>query len=226
MISSLWIAKTGLDAQQFNVDVISNNLANVTTNGFKRQRAVFEDLLYQTVASARRADLSAHAVSHRACRSARGCAPVATARVFTQGNLQQIGDSLNVAINGRGFFQILLPDGNTAYTRDGSFQLDNHGQIVTSQRFHAAADHHHPARCAHHHHRRGRHRVGDAAGQLHAHAGRHHSARGLHQPRRACRRSARTCSWRPPRPVRRPARRSRHQRPGHRSIRASSRPPT
>jgi flagellar basal-body rod protein FlgG len=134
MIRSLYIAQSGLDAQQFNVDVISNNLANVSTNGFKRQRAVFQDLLYQTLRQpgAQSSQLTQYPTG---LQVGTGVAPVATARVFTQGNLQQVGGSLNMAIEGRGFFQILLPNGNTAYTRDGAFQLDNQGQIVTSLGF-------------------------------------------------------------------------------------------
>ena len=134
MIRSLYIAQSGLDAQQFNVDVISNNLANVSTNGFKRQRAVFQDLLYQTLRQpgAQSSQLTQYPTG---LQVGTGVAPVATARMFTQGNLQQVGGSLNVAIEGRGFFQILLPNGNTAYTRDGGFQLDNQGQIVTSLGF-------------------------------------------------------------------------------------------
>jgi flagellar basal-body rod protein FlgG len=134
MIRSLYIAQSGLDAQQFNVDVISNNLANVSTTGFKRQRAVFQDLLYQTLRQpgAQSSQLTQYPTG---LQVGTGVAPVATARVFTQGNLQQVGGSLNLAIEGRGFFQILLPNGNTAYTRDGGFQLDSQGQIVTSLGF-------------------------------------------------------------------------------------------
>lgn len=134
MIRSLYIAQSGLDAQQFNVDVISNNLANVSTTGFKRQRPVFQDLLYQTLRQpgAQSSQLTQYPTG---LQLGTGVAPVATARIFTQGNLQQVGGALNLAIDGRGFFQILLPNGNTAYTRDGGFQLDNQGQIVTSMGF-------------------------------------------------------------------------------------------
>ena len=134
MIRSLYIAQSGLEAQQLNVDVISNNLANVSTNGFKRQRAVFQDLLYQTLRQpgAQSSQLTQYPTG---LQLGTGVAPVATARIFTQGNLQQVGGSLNVAIEGRGFFQILLPNGNTAYTRDGGFQLDSQGQIVTALGF-------------------------------------------------------------------------------------------
>lgn len=134
MIRSLWISKTGLDAQQTKLDVIANNLANVSTNGFKRARAVFEDLLYQTLrqpgaASSQQTQVPA------GLEIGTGVRPVATARIHTQGNLQQTGNGLDLAINGQGFFQVLLPDGATAYTRDGSFHLDAQGQIVTSNGF-------------------------------------------------------------------------------------------
>jgi flagellar basal-body rod protein FlgG len=134
MIRSLWTAKTGLEAQQFNVDVISNNLANVTTNGFKRQRPVFQDLLYQTLRQPG-AQSSQTTQYPTGLQVGTGVSPAATARIFTQGNLQQTGGSLDIAINGRGFFQILLPDGTTAYTRDGGFQLDSQGQVVTALGF-------------------------------------------------------------------------------------------
>jgi flagellar basal-body rod protein FlgG len=131
MIRSLWTAKSGLEAQQFNVDVISNNLANVSTNGFKRVRPIFEDLLYQTLRQPG-AQSSQLTQFPSGLQVGLGVAPVATARIFTTGNLQQTGGSLDLAINGRGFFQVLLPDGTTGYTRDGAFQLDNQGQIVTA----------------------------------------------------------------------------------------------
>jgi len=134
MIRSLWISKTGLDAQQTNLDVIANNLANVATNGFKRSRAVFEDLLYQTIRSPG-AQSSQNTQLPSGLQVGTGVRPVATARIFTQGNLQQTGNSFDVAINGAGFFQIQLPDGSTAYTRDGSFHLDSQGQLVTASGF-------------------------------------------------------------------------------------------
>jgi flagellar basal-body rod protein FlgG len=132
MIRSLWIARTGLDAQQTQLDVISNNLANVSTNGFKRARAVFEDLLYQNIRQPG-AQTSQQTQVPTALQLGTGVRPVATARVFTQGNLQKTDNALDIAINGNGFFQVQLPDGTTAYTRDGSFQKDNQGQIVTSE---------------------------------------------------------------------------------------------
>lgn len=131
MIRSLWIARTGLDAQQTQLDVISNNLANVSTNGFKRGRAVFEDLLYQTLRQPG-AQSSQQTQIPVGLQLGTGARTVSTARIFTQGNLQKTDGTLDMAVNGNGFFQILLPDGTTGYTRDGSFQKDNQGQIVTS----------------------------------------------------------------------------------------------
>ncbi|MBI5626178.1 MAG: flagellar basal-body rod protein FlgG [Nitrosomonadales bacterium] len=134
MIRSLWIAKTGLDAQQTQMDVIANNLANVSTNGFKRSRAVFEDLLYQTIRQPG-AQSSQQTQLPSGLQIGTGVRPVAAERIHTQGNLQQTGNQLDVAIQGAGFFQILMPDGTTAYTRDGSFQSDSQGQLVTSNGF-------------------------------------------------------------------------------------------
>ncbi len=131
MIRSLWIAKTGLEAQQTQLDVISNNLANVSTNGFKRSRAVFEDLLYQTLRQPG-AQSSQQTQIPSGLQIGTGVRPVASVKIFTQGNLQQTGNPLDVAIQGHGFFQVLQPDGSTAYTRDGSFQLNNQGALVTS----------------------------------------------------------------------------------------------
>ena len=131
MIRSLWISKTGLDAQQTQMDVISNNLANVSTNGFKRSRAVFEDLLYQTLRQPG-AQSSQQTQIPSGLQLGTGTRPVATERIHLQGNLQQTNNPLDLAINGKGFFQILMPDGSTAYTRDGSFQMDSQGQLVTA----------------------------------------------------------------------------------------------
>jgi flagellar basal-body rod protein FlgG len=131
MIRSLWIAKTGLDAQQTQLDVISNNLANVGTAGFKRSRAVFEDLLYQNLRQPG-AQSSQQTQLPTGLTVGTGVKPVASEKVFTQGNLQQTGNNLDIAISGGGFFQVQLPDGTTAYTRDGSFHLDANGQLVTS----------------------------------------------------------------------------------------------
>jgi flagellar basal-body rod protein FlgG len=134
MIRSLWISKTGLDAQQTQMDTIANNLANVSTNGFKRSRAVFEDLLYQTIRQPG-AQSSQQTQLPSGLQIGTGVRPVAAERIHTQGNLQQTGNQLDVAINGSGFFQVLMPDGTTGYTRDGSFQRDSQGQMVTSSGF-------------------------------------------------------------------------------------------
>jgi flagellar basal-body rod protein FlgG len=131
MIRSLWISKTGLDAQQTQLDVIANNLANVSTNGFKRSRAVFEDLLYQTMRPAGVQSSQTTQVP-TGLQIGTGVRPVSTARIHTQGNLQQTGNALDIAINGQGFLQVQQPDGTTAYTRDGSFHVDSQGQVVNS----------------------------------------------------------------------------------------------
>lgn|SRR5690606_9416825 len=131
MMRSLWIAKTGLDAQQLNLDVISNNLANVSTNGFKRSRAVFEDLLYQTLRQPGAQSTQTTQVPSGLTLGT-GTRPVSTERIYTQGSLQKTENPLDMAVNGPGFFQIQMPDGTLAYTRDGAFQKDNTGQVVTS----------------------------------------------------------------------------------------------
>ncbi len=131
MIRSLWISKTGLEAQQTQMDVVSNNLANVSTTGFKRSRAVFEDLLYQNLRQPG-AQSSQQTQIPSGLQIGTGVRPVAAERIHTQGNLQQTSNKLDMVIQGSGFFQVLMPDGSTAYTRDGSFQTDNQGQLVTS----------------------------------------------------------------------------------------------
>jgi len=134
MMRSLWIAKTGLDAQQTQLDVISNNLANTSTNGFKRSRAVFEDLLYQTQRQPG-ANSSQNTQIPSGLQVGTGVKPVATVKNFTQGNLQQTGNGMDVAINGNGFFAVELPDGTQGYTRDGSIQVNSEGVMVTSNGF-------------------------------------------------------------------------------------------
>ncbi|WP_349744732.1 flagellar basal-body rod protein FlgG [Roseateles cavernae] len=131
MIRSLWIAKTGMEAQQMQLDTISHNLSNVATNGFKRSHAVFEDLIYQNLRQTG-ANTTEQTVLPTGLQVGLGVRPVATSRNFSQGNLQQTSNNLDLAIKGNGFFQIQMPDGTTNYTRDGSFQLDANGQIVTN----------------------------------------------------------------------------------------------
>ncbi len=131
MNQALWIAKTGLDAQQTRMAVVSNNLANVNTTGFKRGRAVFEDLFYQNIRQVG-AQSSQDTQIPSGLSLGTGVRTVATDKLHTQGNMIQTGNSLDVAIEGRGFFQILQPDGTLAYSRDGNFKVDSQGQIVTS----------------------------------------------------------------------------------------------
>ena len=131
MTSALWNSKTGLDAQQMRMTVISNNLANANTTGFKRDRAVFEDLIYQNIRQPG-AQSSQDTQLPTGLQLGTGVRVVATEKLFTQGNVTQTDAPLDVAIQGRGFFEIQLPDGTTAYTRDGSFTLDSTGQIVNS----------------------------------------------------------------------------------------------
>ncbi len=131
MNQALWISKTGLDAQQTKMAVISNNLANASTTGFKRGRAVFEDLLYQNFRQAG-AQSSQDTLIPSGMMIGTGVRTVATEKVFIQGNVTQTDNQLDLAIEGQGFLQVLLPDGNLAYTRDGSLQINNQGQLVTA----------------------------------------------------------------------------------------------
>jgi len=131
MINSLWISKTGMEAQQMQLDVISNNLANVSTNGFKKSRAVFEDLMYQNLRQ-EGSNTSEQSTLPTGLQIGLGVRTVATSRSFSQGNLQQSNNNLDVAIQGNGFFQLTMPDGTLGYTRDGAFQIDNQGRLVTS----------------------------------------------------------------------------------------------
>ncbi len=131
MINSLWISKTGMEAQQTQLDVISNNLANVSTNGFKKAHAVFEDLMYQNLRQVGSAT-SEQSTLPTGLQVGLGVRTVATARSFAQGNLQQTSNNLDIAIQGNGFFQLTMPDGTIGYTRDGAFQIDNQGRMVNS----------------------------------------------------------------------------------------------
>ncbi len=128
---ALWVAKTGLDAQQTRMAVISNNLANVNTTGFKRGRAVFEDLMYQNIRQVG-AQSTQNTQLPTGLQLGTGVRTVATEKLHSQGNIQQTENSLDVAINGRGFLQILTANGDINYTRDGSLKLDATGQLVTS----------------------------------------------------------------------------------------------
>jgi len=131
MIRSLWISKTGLQSQQTNMDVISNNLANVNTAGFKRTRAVFEDLMYQTIRQPGAQVGNANQLPS-GLQLGTGSHVVSTERIHTQGDLRETGVDLDIAIEGRGLLQVEMPDGSFAYTRDGSLQRDSNGQLVTA----------------------------------------------------------------------------------------------
>jgi len=131
MTPALWAAKTGLDAQDTRMAVISNNIANVNTTGYKQSRGVFQDLLYQNVRQ-----VGSQSTQDTQLPSGMylgtGVQVVATEKVYTQGSLTNTANSLDVAIQGNGFFQVLMPDGTLAYSRDGTFQLNSQGQMVTS----------------------------------------------------------------------------------------------
>ena len=131
MEPALWAAKTGLDAQQTQMTVTANNLANVNTTGFKKSRAVFDDLLYQNLSQVG-ANTSQNTQSPTGLNVGTGVRVVATEKNYTQGSTNNTGNALDMAIQGRGFFQVLQPNGQIAYTRDGSFQLNAQGQLVTA----------------------------------------------------------------------------------------------
>ncbi len=131
MNQALWVAKTGLEAQQTRMAVISNNLANVNTTAFKKGRASFEDLLYQNVRQVG-GQTSQDTTLPSGLLLGTGVRTVATEKLHTQGNLIQTNNALDVAIDGRGFMQVLMPDGSVAYTRDGSFKVNAQGQLVTA----------------------------------------------------------------------------------------------
>lgn len=131
MHAALYVAKTGLSAQDQKLTSVSNNLANVGTNGFKRDRVVFEDLLYQ-IQRQPGANSTQDTQLPSGLQLGTGVRTVGTQKLFTQGALQNTGESLDVAINGRGFFEIRMPDGSSAYTRDGQFHLNEDGQLVNA----------------------------------------------------------------------------------------------
>ncbi len=134
MIRGLFSAASGMQAQQLNLDTIANNLANVNTTGFKRSRVDFQDLLYQSFKAAGAAS-AAGAEVPTGIQVGHGVRPVATQKLFTQGNFQQTENPLDLVIEGDGFFQIQRPDGTTAYSRSGAFKRDGNGKVVTSDGF-------------------------------------------------------------------------------------------
>lgn len=130
-MESLWVAKTGLEAQQTRMSLVAQNLSNVNTTAYKRSRAIFEDLLYQNVVQAGGLT-SQQTEAPTGLNLGTGVRLVATDKQFSQGNIVTTNNPFDLAIQGRGFFEILMPDGSQAYTRDGTFQLDADGQLVTS----------------------------------------------------------------------------------------------
>lgn len=131
MFSSLWVAKTGLDAQQTRMDVISHNLANANTTGFKTSRAAFQDLIYQNLRQPG-GQTTEQTQAPSGLMLGTGVRVVGNEKLFTQGNVEPTGNSMDVAIQGRGFLQVTQPDGSIAYTRDGSLHMDQNGQLVTA----------------------------------------------------------------------------------------------
>ncbi len=131
MFSSLWVAKTGLDAQQTRMDVISNNLANANTTGYKSARASFQDLVYQNLRQPG-GQTTEQTQAPSGLMLGTGVRVAGSEKLFTQGNIEQTGNSLDLAVQGRGFLQVTTPDGSIAYTRDGSLHMDQNGQIVTA----------------------------------------------------------------------------------------------
>lgn len=138
MNQPLWVAKTGLDALQFSMNAITNNLANVNTVGYKHSRAVFESLMYQTIKQPG-SQSSEDSNMPSGLAQGTGVKTVATQKDFSQGNVIQTNNPLDTMIEGRGFFQVLMPDGNTAYTRDGEFQINAEGQMVTANGYQLAS---------------------------------------------------------------------------------------
>ena len=132
MIRALWTSASGMEAQQMNLDVIANNLANVNTSGFKKSSLQFQEMMYDTNKSPGASSTDA-STTPSGVQVGYGSKPVATERNFTQGNLQQTGNTFDVAIQGQGFYKVTLPDGTNAYSRDGSFIVNADGQLVTSQ---------------------------------------------------------------------------------------------
>ncbi|MGL4388713.1 MAG: flagellar basal-body rod protein FlgG [Brevinema sp.] len=132
MMRSLWTSASGMIGQQFHIDTISNNLANINTTGFKKTRAEFEDLLYQTerLAGTPSSEITQHPIG---IQTGLGVKIAGTQKFYTQGSLQQTGNVLDIAIEEEGFFSIQMPDGAIGYTRDGSFKIDSNRELVTSQ---------------------------------------------------------------------------------------------
>ena len=184
MIRAMSTAASGMDAQQNRIDVTANNLSTVNTAGFKKSRAEFQDLLYQSI----RAPGTSAAQGVRVptgLQVGQGVRTVATQKMFTQGDMAQTGNQLDIAVEGGGFFQVTMPDGTQAYTRSGNWTLDDTGRVVTPRRLPHGARHHRAPRRRQRHRRFGRHRVGAAGRPGGLQRDRTDPARLLHQPRRA-----------------------------------------
>ena len=149
-MKSLQIAATGMMAQQLNVEVISNNLANMRTTGFKKSRAEFQDLIYENLRRVGSTSSEQGTEVPSGIQVGFGVKTGATSRIMSQGSLTQTDKDLDVAIRGEGFFVITLPSGETAYTRDGSFELDSSGNMVTIRWLLAEPWHHNPGGCTQH----------------------------------------------------------------------------
>jgi flagellar basal-body rod protein FlgG len=132
MIKALWTASTGMEAQQTNIDIISHNLANVNTTGFKKSKADYQDLLYQEIKTAGSAS-SPSTMLPTGLEIGQGVKTVSTEKIFSQGSFKETENELDLAIDGEGFFQVTTPDGTVAYTRSGEFKLDSEGRVVTSE---------------------------------------------------------------------------------------------
>ena len=151
---ALHTAATGMMAQELNVEVISNNIANMRTTGYKRQRAEFQDLLYETLRRVGSTTSDQGTMVPAGIQVGSGVRTAATPRVMSQGDVSPTEKDLDVAIRGEGFFRIQMPDGRTAYTRDGSFERDAQGQLVTARRLPRRSRHHHSRQRHRHHHQR------------------------------------------------------------------------
>ena len=203
MIRSMWAAASGMQAQTMNIDVIANNLANVTTTGYKRSRAEFQDLLYETMQPPG-GSTSENTQAPTGIQLGHGVRPVAIAKNFSEGELQMTKNELDLAIEGNGFFQVTQSNGTTAYTRAGAFKLDKDGRIVTSDGFLLNPSITRPERRHFPVRRHGRDRE-RAAGRRHSHPGSWAPSSSRASPTRpGCRASARTCSC-PPTPPARPS---------------------
>ena len=177
---ALWAAKTGLDAQNTRMAIIANNLANTNTTGFKAGRAAFQDLMYQNIRQVG-AQSTQNTQYSTGLTLGTGVRIVATEKDYTQGSVMQTNGALDLSVNGRGFFQITMPDGTIAYTRDGTFSLDNQGNVVTASGLSAAAGDQHSRGHAVGHHRHRRRGDGHLGDQHQGHSDRPDSAGRFHQ---------------------------------------------